>query len=310
MHKGMRVAVTSRSFSKDPELRTFIKSKYNKVKFNDEGQQLAGDDLVNFLKGYDKAITSLEKIDDYILKKLPDLKVISKYGVGIDMLDLEAFRNNKVSLGWQGGINKRSVSELVLGMAISLLRNLVNVNLEVKSGSWNQHKGNLLTEKTFGIIGFGNIGKDLVEILKPFNCKILVYDIFKPKDIFLDKSITFVSIEELLTESDIVSLHLPLTSESKNMIDKHKMMLMKKSSVLINLSRGGIVDELALKDLLKDNKIAGAAFDVFLHEPPKDSELLNLPNFLATSHIGGIAKESIKAMGIAAIEGLENNDIP
>jgi len=310
MHKRSKVAVTSRSFSKDPELRNSLKSKYVEVKFNDEGLQLDGENLVNFLLGYDKAITSLEKIDDSVLAKLPDLRVISKYGVGIDMLDLEALRNHEVRLGWQGGVNKRSVSELVLGLTISMLRNVVNVNNEVKLGLWNQHKGNLLTGKTFGIVGFGNIGKDLVDLIRPFNCKILIYDILKPSLTSLDANVSVVSIEELLTHSDIVSLHLPLTIDSQNMIDKERMSLMKKSSILINLSRGGIVDEQALKELLKDNRIAGAAFDVFSNEPPQDSDLLNLPNFLATSHIGGIAKESIKAMGIAAIDGLENNVIP
>lgn len=310
MAKTDSVAVTSRSFSKDLELRNELMKKYSEVKFNDEGLQLEGDDLISFLTGYDKAITSLERIDSHILSQLPKLKVISKYGVGIDMLDLDALRDYKVRLGWTAGVNKRSVSELVVCFAISMLRNVPLANNEVKSGLWNQHKGNLLTGKTFGIIGYGNIGRDLVELLQPFQCKILVQDILLTSETPLSKNASRASIEELLKSSDIVTLHVPLTKMTKNLINEEKISLMKKNSVLINLSRGGIVDELSLKIALKDKKIASAAFDVFFEEPPKDSELLNLPNFMSTPHIGGIAKESIRAMGYAAVEGLEKNYIP
>ena len=171
------LAVASRSFSRNQVLRSEVLKRYPDAKFNDDGLSLSGDSLVNFLAGYEKAILALETIDESILSQLPTLKVIGKYGVGLDMLDLPALQKYGVKLGWTPGVNKRSVAELVVSFAISLLHRAVFANSEVKNGKWYQVRGRQLSECTFGIIGCGNVGKDVVRLLKPFNCKILAYDI-------------------------------------------------------------------------------------------------------------------------------------
>lgn len=303
------IAVCSRSFSKNLILRKELLELFPNVTFNDEGLELSGDSLIKFLKGHEKAIIALEKIDFNILSNLPDLKVISKYGVGLDTLDLDAFRKFGIRLGWEGGVNKRSVAELVIGFVIMLLRHLNTCNSEVRSGIFKQKVGAQLSEKTFGIIGCGNIGKDLVRLLSPFNCKILVYDIENYKDFYKDNGVIAISIEELLKLSDIISIHIPFNESSKNFIDANKISMMKPTALLINTARGGIVDELALKNSLLNGKLAGAAFDVFSPEPPLDFELLNLPNFFSTPHIGGSSMEAVLAMGRSAIKGLEVNDL-
>ena len=305
-----KVAVCSRSFSKNAVLRKEILSKYKHVKFNDEGLSLVGDQLIEFLKNQNKVIIGLEKIDDSVLNQITTLKVVSKYGVGIDMIDLLAMKKHKVKLGWKGGVNKRAVSELVICYAISVLRHIPTASSEVSTGIWNQHKGNLLTNKTFGIIGFGNIGKDVAELLKPFNCNVLVYDVDVSEITLESTSIKSASLERLLKNSDVVSLHLPLNKDTAMIINKSRFEMMQQHAILINLSRGGLVDEEALKQALISEQIAGAAFDVFEEEPPQDTELLNCKNLLATPHIGGLAKESILAMGHAAIDGLDNNFLP
>ena len=302
-----RVAVCSRSFSKNTVLRKEILNKYKHVKFNDEGLSLVGDTLVNFLQGQNKVIIGLERIDESLLSQIKTLNVVSKYGVGIDMIDLDAMKKHQVKLGWKGGVNKRAVSELVLCYAISVLRHVPAASREVFEGVWQQHKGNLLTNKTFGIVGYGNIGRDVIDLLDPFDCEILVYDIAEfqlPPD---TKNIRRASLEELLINSDIVSLHIPLNDQTAMIINKEKIGLMNKNTILINLSRGGLVDEQALKHALLSRQIAGAAFDVFEEEPPIDNDFIRCPNLLATPHIGGLAKESIMAMGFAAIDGLDNN---
>ncbi len=301
------IAVCSRSFSKNIILRNELLALFPNVTFNDDGLELSGDSLIQFLKGHEKAIIALEKIDFNILFNLPDLKVISKYGVGLDMLDLDALRKFGIRLGWEGGVNKRSVAELVIGFAIILLRQLDICNTEVRSGIFKQKVGIQLSEKTFGIIGCGNVGKDLVRLLSPYNCKILVYDIIDYKEFYTKNGIIATSIEELLKLSDIVSIHIPLNETSKNFIDTNKIALMKPSAFLINTARGGIVDEIALKNSLLNGLLAGAAFDVFSPEPPTDLELLNLPNFFSTPHIGGSSQEAILAMGRSAIKGLKQN---
>jgi phosphoglycerate dehydrogenase-like enzyme len=304
------LAVASRSFSKNKLLREAVIKEYPSAKFNDEGLSLSGETLIDFLDGYEKAITALEIIDDFILSRLPDLKVIGKYGVGLDMIDLYALKKYGVKIGWTGGVNKRSVSELVVSSAIALLHRSVFANMEVKNELWYQVKGRQLSECTVGIIGCGNIGKDLVKLLKPFNCKILSHDILSFKNFYQENNILSVELEELLKESDVVTLHLPLDKSTKNIINKERLQMMKSDAILINLARGGLIDEVALKKILVEKKIAGAAMDVFEIEPPIDNEFALIDNVLITPHIGGSTEEAILAMGMAAIDGLKNAKDP
>lgn len=310
MNRTDKVAVCSRSFSRNVVLRNELLAKYEQVTFNETGRQLEGDDLVEFLRGHDKAITALERINDDVLARLPELKVIGKYGVGLDMIDMAAMRTHGKRLGWTGGVNRRSVSELIIAFAITMLRHVHAANREVLSGTWRQHVGGELSGRTVGIIGCGHVGKDLVAMLKPFDCPILVHDIRDYPDFYKAHGIRPVSMEELLAQSDLVTLHVPLDESTRNILNEQRLALMKPSAVLLNAARGGLVDEAALKRMLQEKKLAAAAFDVFAVEPPVDTELLSLPNFLATPHIGGSAEEAILAMGRAAIDGLDINEIP
>lgn len=310
MNTKSRVAVCSRSFANNPMLRAELQARYKHVTFNETGKVLQGDELVDFLSGHDKAITALETLDAATLSKLPELEVISKYGVGLDSIDIAAVRAHGKRLGWTGGVNRRSVSELVIAFAISLLRHVPAANAEVRAGKWKPMVGGQLTGRTVGIVGCGHIGKDLVLLLKPFGCSILVNDIRDYGDFYAENGLQPVALEELLASADIVTLHLPLDKSTAGMLNASRLGLMKPGSVLINVARGGLVDEVALKHMLKTGRIAAAAFDVFADEPPRDMELLVLPNFLATPHIGGSAYEAILAMGRAAIDGLDNNTVP
>ncbi len=304
------VAVCSRSFSRNEKLRTELLARYDHVTFNDSGKQFEGDDLVSFLDNHDKAIIALECISEDVLLRLPELKIISKYGVGLDLIDLNAMRKYKKRLGWTAGVNRRSVAELTLAFAITMLRQVPVANRHVLSGKWQQFIGGTLSGRTVGIIGCGNIGKDLVALLQPFHCDILVNDIICYREFYSKHRIEDVSLEELLQRADIVTLHVPLDKSTRNILSADRLSLMKSTAILINTARGSLVDEIALKKQLLETQIASAAFDVFTNEPPIDQELINLPNFLATPHIGGSAQEAILAMGLAAIHGLDENAIP
>jgi len=308
--KQTKVAVCSRSFSRNPVLRAELLARYTQVTFNDVGAQLAGDSLVDFLKGHEKAITALEVIDDYVLSRLPDLQVIGKYGVGLDMIDLAAMRAHGKRLGWTGGVNKRSVSELVISFAIAMLRHVMAANREVLAGTWRQHVGGYLSGRTVGVIGCGHIGKDLVSLLKPFGCPVLVHDIVDYPEFYARHAIEPVTLEELLARSDVVTLHVPLDDSTRELLSAERLALLRPTAILINTARGGLVDEIALKKMLQNQRLAAAGFDVFAQEPPQDAQLLSLPNFLATPHIGGSAAEAILAMGRAAINGLDEHDLP
>jgi D-3-phosphoglycerate dehydrogenase len=300
-----RVAVTSRSFSRHPVLRAELLARYSNATFNDSGKSLAGDELIAFLRGHEKAITALERLDERVFAAVPELKVIGKFGVGLDMIDLEAMARHDVKLGWTGGVNKRSVSELVIAFAVALLRHLPEAMREVANGTWRQHVGRQLSDRTVGIVGCGHIGKDLAVLLRAFGCRVLAHDIRDFPGFYATHQITPVGLDELLRAADVVTLHLPLDDTTRGILSAARLALMRPEAILINTARGDLVDERALKTMLKEGRLAGAAFDVFATEPPEDLELLRLPNFLATPHIGGSAEEAVLAMGRAAITGLD-----
>jgi phosphoglycerate dehydrogenase-like enzyme len=213
-------------------------------------------------------------------------------------------------LGWAPGVNCRSVAELVLSFAIAVLRHIPAAHKEVLGGTWRQHVGAQLSGRTVGIVGCGHVGKDVVRLLAPFGCPLLVHDIRNYPEFYAEHDIEAVGLEELLRRADVVTLHVPLDDSTRQMLDTDRLALMKPTAVLINTARGGVVDEDAVKQMLRNGRLAGAAFDVFAAEPPQDRELLALANFLATPHIGGSAHEAILAMGRAAIDGLDQHEIP
>ena len=196
MKSKTKIAVTSRAFSKNATLRSELAERYENIAFNDTGKTLNRSELVNFLKGSEKAIVSLEPIDDGILEQLPELRVISKYGVGLDNIRLEDLQKRGISLAWKGGVNRRSVSELTLSFMITCLRDVFRSNNQMRMGQWNQYPGTQLSGKTVGIIGCGHIGKDLVKLLQPFECKILVYDSKSYSEFYLQYQIEEVSLED------------------------------------------------------------------------------------------------------------------
>jgi phosphoglycerate dehydrogenase-like enzyme len=300
-----RVAVTSRSFSNHPQLRDALLQRYDDVVFNDSGKTLAGSALVDFLKDYDMAIVGLERLDAEILAQLERLNTVSRFGVGLDSLDLPLMKQRGIKIAFTPGANKRSVAELVLALAINMLRDIPQSHQQLRQGVWKQFKGRQLSGTSVGIVGMGAIGKDLAIILKSFNCNVFMYDVIQDTEFCQHHNVHFAKLDDLLQQSDIVTLHIPINEATRHLIDKRRLNLMKENAVLINTARGGLIDERALKQHLQQHILFSAAFDVFEVEPPVDNELLTLPNFFATSHIGGSTEEAILAMGYAAIEGLE-----
>lgn len=316
-----KIAITSRSFSANKYLVDELRSRYTNITLNNSGKTLVGADLLEFLDGQNKVIVGLENFDKNLIDQLPELKVISKFGVGLNNIDLESMKEHSISLGFQPGTNKQSVAELALMHMFIALRKAPSSKEDISNNIWSQSKGHELFGKSIGIIGFGNIGQRLAELLEPFKCKIIFYDgvEFSKEDLvtkFPSRSEDFInslqqsSLNEVLKEVDIVSIHIPLLEETQNLISTDELACLKKDARIINTSRGGIVDEKALEDFLNQNKNAFAAFDVFEKEPAFNHPLLKLNNFYATSHLGSMTIEGVISMGIAAINGLDENRIP
>jgi phosphoglycerate dehydrogenase-like enzyme len=304
--KPLRVAVTSRSFSKHPVLRAELLAHYPDAVFNDAGTSLTGDQLVLFLAGCERAIVALERVDDELLAAVPSLRVISKYGVGLDAIDVAAMQRRGVALGWTPGVNRRSVAELAIAFAISLLHRVPQASSEARAGGWRQLVGRQLTGRTVGIIGCGHVGKEVVLLARAFGCRVLAHDIRDYPEFYAAHGVEPVSLESLLGRSEVVTLHVPLDDSTRLLLNAERIRAMREGAVLINTARGGIVDEAAVADALDSGRLAGAAFDVFATEPPHDSRLMSISTFIATPHIGGSSEEAVLAMGRAAIAGLES----
>ena len=305
MNKKDEVAVTSRSFSKNKTLVDELRNRYEKVTLNTEGKSLSGQSLIDFLKGANKVIVGLEKFDATILDNLPNLKVISKYGVGLNNINLDELNKKNIRLSFRPGVNKVPVAELAMLLILMSLRRVHLSMTNIKDGIWSQARGQELTNKTIGLPkNVISAGVNFCFFLKPYKCKILGFDIQQIER----KEVIQSTAEEIFADADIVSIHLPLTDSSKGFIDKKLFEISKKDLKIINTSRGGIVNEEHLFNFLKNNEKAFAAFDVFEVEPAFDSPLLNLKNFFATSHLGSMTEEGVVAMGLAAIEGLDENN--
>lgn len=297
-----KVAVTPPAFCKTSSLRVELSQYFPNAIFNDNDRYLSIPELVDFLADADAALIGRDQINAELIRSLPKLRMISKYGVGMDNVDQEALRRAGIDLRVTFGTNKRSVAELTLGFMIGLCHNMLSEKL--KRGFWQRDGGQELSGKIVGIIGCGNVGQELVRLLQPFQCQIRVRDIVDCGEFCRQFGAVETGFDELIKESDIVTLHVPLTEDTKSFIDKAVLAKMKSSAFLVNTSRGGVVHQGDLHRALVSGEIAGAGLDVFYEEPPTDIGFLQLPNLMVTPHIGGNTREAVEAMGKAAIQNL------
>lgn len=306
-----RVAVPSISFCQTETLRRELLERYPDTRFNDAQRRMSDDELVEFLSGRDAAIMGLENLTEAMLDRLPELRIISRMGVGLDNVDPALLRDRGIRMGWTGGTNRRSVAELMIAFSVCALRHVAPLNAEMRAGARpRQRMGRHLGGRVVGLHGCGHVGKEVVRLLKPWGCTILACDIRDYGEFYAEQGVEAVSMDDLLVRSEVLSLHLPLNDATRGLYGAATLDRMRPDAVLINTCRGGIVDETALKERLCDGRLAAACFDAFAVEPPTDDALLNAPNFLCTPHIGGSAEEARIAMGRAAIDGIEDNFLP
>lgn len=249
-------------------------------------------------------IAGLEPLTRKVLESSPSLKIISRVGIGLDNIDLKASEELGIKVLNTPDAPTDAVAELTLGHILTLLRQTVKGDTEIKNGQWIQYPGRLLKGKRVAIIGLGRIGKRLVELLKPFKVQILGFDIVPPWPFIKENEIThFETIKEILPEADVVSLHIPYTKGSEYLMGEKEIALMKKEAVLINCSRGHLIDEAALFNALQEKRITGAALDCFKQEPYR-GPLTQTSNIILTPHIGSYAKETRIQMETEATEAM------
>lgn len=290
------IKVTAESFIKNPVLKAELSSHFPHAVYWDRQTALA-----DFCADAEALIVGRETVDAAFLDACPHLKIIAKYGVGLDNVDVPACEQRNIRIGWTPGVNKTSVAELALAFMLGAAHNMFYTGTALKNGEWVKQGGTHLSEKTVGIIGVGNVGKELVRLLQPFYCKILVNDVVDQSKYYFSNNLVESSKETIFREADFVSLHVPLASDTFHMVGEKALEMFRTDAYLINTCRGPVVNEQALKKALAGGKIAGALMDVFETEPCTDMELLQHPRFFATPHIGGNAWEAVLAMGRSAI---------
>ena len=309
--KESSIGVSSRSFCKSKYLRDSLERNFNNITYNDNLLHFDENGLIDFLKNCQGVIVSEDPLSANVIDQLTELKIVCKFGVGLDNIDVDYLKKKNINLGWKPGINASSVAELALSYIILTLREASQLNRKMLNFEWQKVINSRdLSGMTIGIIGYGHIGKKLASYLAPHECNIIIYDPFLEDDSHPIELVNYVSFEYLLKNSDAISIHIPLNESSRGMIDRTELSLMKKGSVLINLARGGIVNESALYKELKSGNLGAAAFDVFEDEPSNSSrfvsELLHLENFFCTPHIAGTSNQTIERLGQSAIDCLKN----
>jgi D-3-phosphoglycerate dehydrogenase len=299
-----KIAVTTSSFAKfDQRPLQLIKDKGCAYICNSLGRTLTKDEVLDLLADCDGVIAGTEIYTSDILKELPRLKVISRCGTGVDNIDLSEAQRQGIKIYNTPDGPTRAVAELVIGLAMNLLREVTWMDRDLRQGVWAKRMGQLILEKNFGLVGFGRIGQAVAGLAMAVGAKVLFYDsqIADVQNIKAER----VEFRELLSRSDIVSVHVPYTDQTKFLFGTRAFEQMRDRSFLINCSRSGIVDERALCNALTNGKLAGAAVDVFEREP-YDGPLKALDNVILTPHVGSYARETRIYMEIQAVENLLN----
>jgi D-3-phosphoglycerate dehydrogenase / 2-oxoglutarate reductase len=273
------------------------------ILLNPLSRKLTSNELIKYAHDATGIIAGTELYTKEVLDELPNLKVISRLGVGMDNIDQDAAKQKGIKIYKTQTTPALAVAELVLGLMLDLTRKISHQNNTLKSGTWKKEMGNLLHGKTLGIIGLGVIGKTLVKLVKGFSFNIMAFDLFQDEQFAKDYCVNYCNFDTLLVNSDIVSIHLNLSDETNQLMNEERINKMKSDSILLNASRGEIIDEEALYKALKEKKILGAGLDVFNKEP-YSGPLTTLDNVVLTPHIGSYAKELRIQMEIEAVENL------
>ncbi len=301
--ENCHILVTATSYGQhDAGLKSELEAAVGRVTYNETGRPLSSSQLAALLPGVDGYIAGLDSIDAAALAAADGLRVVARYGVGVDNVDLAAAVARGIVVTNTPGANARSVAELTVALLLLLARPVLRAAAETRAGGWPRLPGLSLAGKTVGLVGFGAIGRQTARLLAGFDCRLLAYDPLLNEATAAALGVRAAGLDELLATSDFVSLHAPVTPATRGMVDAAFLARMKPGAALVNTARGELVDEAALLDALANGRLRGAALDAFAAEPPGgDNPLLALPNVIATPHMGAHTDGATTVMGRMAL---------
>lgn len=299
-----RVLVTPTTFGKEePALITTLEKAVGAVIYNPMNRPLASQELLPLLKDADGYIAGLDHVDAIVIEAASRLKVIARYGVGVDRVDVEAATKRGIVVTNTPGANSVAVAELTIALMLALGRQICRADQATRSGEWPRYSGVGLRGKTVGLVGFGTIGREVASRLKSFGCRILVSDPCVTCEVGEGHGVQVVPLENLVASSDFVSLHAALNPTTSGMVDHVFLQKMKHGAFMVNTARGELIDEEALCQALENGHLRGAALDCFRKEPPgADHPLFCLPQVIVTPHTGAHTDEATNIMGWMSLE--------
>lgn len=301
----LKVVITARTFA-SASLKPLnkLKSAGLTINFIQPEAPLSSEAMTSLFADATAAIVGADRITEEVLEKASRLRVIAMHGVGVDHIDINAATRRGIIVTNAPGSNTLAVAELTIAFILALARNLVNAHLRTCAGEWSRAIGVEVEGKLLGLVGFGRIGEAVALRAKALGMAVQAYDPFISQEKAQACGVPLRTLEEIMATSDFVSIHVPLNAGTELLIGPALLDLMKPTAFLINTSRGRVIDEPALIERLRSRRIAGAALDVFWNEPPRDSELLHLPNVLCTPHMGAHTLEAIDRMSHIAAESV------
>ena len=301
----MKVLITPTSFLKNPEAKAMVEAFADEIVYNPQTRPLEAEEILALLDGVDGYIAGLDYITADVIRRAPaSLKMISRYGAGVDRVDLEAAKEKGITVTSTPGTNAVAVCELAFGLMLSLARSIPRLDSAVKKGEWPRNDGIELAGKTLGIVGLGAIGKNLAVRARAFGMHVIAYDPYFDAKFASQHGVEQKTLHETIESADFLSLHVPLTKETKHIIDKQAIACMKKGAFIVNTARGGLVDEEAAANALESGQLGGIGLDAYEVEPVTDSPLLGLDHVVLTPHTGAHTNEAIAGMGIMAAQNL------
>ena len=301
----MKALVTPPSFLKpqNRQAKELLEQFFDTVVYNDLGVPLKDQEILSRLEGCDAYIAGVDYITADVIEKMPpSVKVISRYGVGVDRVDLDAARRRGIIVTNTPGANSTAVCELAFSLMLCAARNIPQLHHAVSDGLWPRSEGMELCGKTLGIVGLGAIGKRLAVRAKAFEMDVAAYDPYFDETFAAQYGVRRQSLDEIFAQSDVISLHVPLTDATRHMVDRERIETMKPGAIVINTARGGLIDEAAAAEAVKSGKLGGLGLDAFEEEPLKQSPLVGLPRVIFTPHTGAHTAEAVAKMGMMSVQ--------
>ena len=312
----MKILVTPTSFkpgTNSPALER-LQSFADTLVFNPQTRPLTEDELIPLLEGCDGCVAGLDSFTRRVIENAHGLKVISRYGIGVDNVDLAAAKDMKVTVCNTPGANAQAVADLTLALMLCTARKITTLDRKTREGQWPRSTGTELYGKTAGLLGLGAVGKAVAKRAQGFSMKVMAYDPFIDAEYARDNCIVPTTFDHVISDADYICLHLPLNADTRHIINAEAMAKMKRWVIIVNTARGGLLDEKAALELLKSGHLGGLGLDVCEKEPPGDDPLFGLDNVVVTPHTAAHTAEATAAMATRAVENLievlSGNDCP